>query len=162
MAKETTFTEDKKENIGLLDIANKAEELREETVKEIEQQTQDTTKTGRKSKEAKEAENKLVVMGGLETILTGLDAIIGAKLPELKHTEEEIQTLSTLSAPVITKYFDLDAVEYKDEVKLASYFIICEMQKAKALIARLRNEAKKQAEQDKKNQADKKPKDEQR
>lgn len=149
-----TFSEEKAESINELDVKEKSEQLRKETLEEIEERAESTTKTGRKSKDAKQAENELVLVGGIETILMGINTVISSKFKELKHEEEEIRTIATLSAPVLAKHVDLDALEYKEEVKLVSYLLMCEMEKMKRLTKRLK--AERQQEEKKENSKPKK------
>ena len=143
--KEQTFSEDI--DLDSLSVKEKGEQIAEEVKEQIEEDSQDTTKTGRQSKKAKDAENTKILIGILEPILLGVESAISSKLPEFKHTEEEIKTLATLGAPVANKYFDLDAIKYQEEARFFSYLFMCEAPKAKKAIARIKKEAQERAEE---------------
>lgn len=111
---EGTFPPESVERLAAIDPAAEIEALKEQA-----QQT--TPKRGRKSKAAAEAEQTLELTGVLLPVLGGLNGVVAGRLPEFRHSPEEIQTLAVLIGKVLAKHVDTAVAKYGDEIILATY-----------------------------------------
>lgn len=127
---EPLFTDDAKDR-----IKETTGSILDEVQQEIEENKSKETKSGRKSKDAKQAEEAETWATILNPILTGLNTGLGKFADELKHTDEEIEVISTLGGKILPKYVDIEMMKYKDEYQLLSYLVMIETQKIQLYLA---------------------------
>ena len=100
---------------------------------ELQEQKQERTETGRRSKTAKQAEQAEELMQALHPVLEGLNDMLRNRWPGVEYTPGQVEFIATIGGKIASKYVDLSAEKYAEEITLALFLLTTGAQKGVAI-----------------------------